>query len=550
MKNKKFKIIFSIFCFAFLLFFSSIVPVFAEEYVMQLKTKYEFNAIALYARAGSGGKPIGKALTSEKVKSGLSILSANKTSHNKLSSFNADFSMTAAFVFNKNCNDSVNGCWALNTNWTPEKDAVWFGSDIIASMKSDDNTKDFIQIYKNNGSTALQDAVQTIWDSRSPVKGENAIWIGNVYYGSPVKYEDLKKLESIDKFYACFLGTFNGGTMFTYGDGTSLADAKKLCESDYNIQEDNGVQYSIVYEVTRKKETKKTISDDKNIGITCKWISAVSDGEINGEASIDTMSREASFILNTSTGKGFVAGINISKITASFATSGVTIANWASLSEGTAVDNFGVKEHRPADIVKIVGYVIDAIVVVVGVAAIVATAGTATPGVVGALVAAKSITGIVFKTAMTTIATTVVTQVGAYVLNYANGPEVEMCSGNFDGFGNECSVDSNIKCQIGEFKKDPGKNEKEEVTCDILDTDFGKILKFVMNIIRGVGCAILVLFSIIDFVKPIISSDADSLKKNGTIFIKRLIIFVLLLFVPALVKLALSLIDQDSCSNI
>lgn len=109
---------------------------------------------------------------------------------------------------------------------------------------------------------------------------------------------------------------------------------------------------------------------------------------------------------------------------------------------------------------------------------------------------------------------------------------------------------SKIVCTYDDTPPDVEITPGEEVIeCKTLLGDkFGKILSYVLNILRILAFALLALFSIFDFVKPIISNDADMLQKAGSTFVKRLIIFVMIFFVPALVKLLLTLIDKKSCS--
>lgn len=117
----------------------------------------------------------------------------------------------------------------------------------------------------------------------------------------------------------------------------------------------------------------------------------------------------------------------------------------------------------------------------------------------------------------------------------------------FEAFRLENSKDS-FKCTVSPYTKNNSSIGNLDVNCEtILDGDFGKILKYILNIIRFIACTILILFSVMDFVKPILSGDDEMLKKSGRIFIKRLIIFVLILFLPVLIELLLSLIDKTSC---
>lgn len=110
-------------------------------------------------------------------------------------------------------------------------------------------------------------------------------------------------------------------------------------------------------------------------------------------------------------------------------------------------------------------------------------------------------------------------------------------------------VEGVVNCTYGEYVDDFNVKPNYDVTCEnILDGDFGRILNYIMNILRFVACAILILFGVIDFVKPIVSGDAEMLTKSGKTFIKRIIVFVLILFAPILVNFLLSLIGETSCN--
>lgn len=109
---------------------------------------------------------------------------------------------------------------------------------------------------------------------------------------------------------------------------------------------------------------------------------------------------------------------------------------------------------------------------------------------------------------------------------------------------------SNVSCVQEEIIPDSDPIEPNiEVNCEtIMDGKFGDILKTIMNILRFVACGLLIILSAFDFIKPILSSDSEMLQKSGGLFIKRLIVFILILFIPALVELLLSLINRGSCS--
>lgn len=65
-----------------------------------------------------------------------------------------------------------------------------------------------------------------------------------------------------------------------------------------------------------------------------------------------------------------------------------------------------------------------------------------------------------------------------------------------------------------------------------------------MNIIKIIVPILVVVFSILEFGKVILSSDADEMKKAQAKFIKRLIIAVIIFFVPLLVNFILNMVNS------
>ena len=65
-----------------------------------------------------------------------------------------------------------------------------------------------------------------------------------------------------------------------------------------------------------------------------------------------------------------------------------------------------------------------------------------------------------------------------------------------------------------------------------------------MNIIKIIVPILVVVFSILEFGKVILSSDADEMKKAQAKFIKRLIIAVIIFFVPLLVNFILNMANS------
>lgn len=181
----------------------------------------------------------------------------------------------------------------------------------------------------------------------------------------------------------------------------------------------------------------------------------------------------------------------------------------------------------------------------------------------GAAIGVSVIAGFAFKTAVTLAATgglIFLTDIGSSVIN-----AVETMTGTLkskawlfykNGNTNSSKKVDGAKCVYTKFSPESDiKKYNQKVTCEDLfynsngtKTSFYKILEYVFKIVRIVAVSLLVLFSVMDFVKPIVSGDADTLNKSTGKFVKRLIVFVLIMFVPSLVELLLSLIGKSSCN--
>lgn len=75
-------------------------------------------------------------------------------------------------------------------------------------------------------------------------------------------------------------------------------------------------------------------------------------------------------------------------------------------------------------------------------------------------------------------------------------------------------------------------------------------LDFVFNILKYAAIIILFVFTILDFAKAITSSDNDALKKALQKTVKRIIICIIIFFLPSLIKFILNLlgiVDDPTC---
>ena len=181
-------------------------------------------------------------------------------------------------------------------------------------------------------------------------------------------------------------------------------------------------------------------------------------------------------------------------------------------------------------------------------------------GSVAATIATGGTAGAVLGTLARALPSTAIWMTAGFVLdNICSGVDaLKQTTGMFDGvlyFAYGTNPESKptiegVSCITSDKPKDDSPIDHNfDVTCEsIMDGNFGKIVRTIMNIIRLVGIALLVLFGAFDFIKPIVSGDQDELQKSGGKFVKRLIIFVLILFVPAIIELLLSLIGR-SCNT-
>lgn len=115
-----------------------------------------------------------------------------------------------------------------------------------------------------------------------------------------------------------------------------------------------------------------------------------------------------------------------------------------------------------------------------------------------------------------------------------------------------------ILCFIGvnEVKADPIVFGENDYSVTLLDNDsdskceglLGPVLKKdleqILKIIRIVGPLAVVILSSVEYISAIASKDDDAIKKCTQKLATRLILIVVLFFLPILLNILLSLIDQ------
>ncbi|MBQ7141320.1 MAG: hypothetical protein IJO32_07455 [Bacilli bacterium] len=75
-----------------------------------------------------------------------------------------------------------------------------------------------------------------------------------------------------------------------------------------------------------------------------------------------------------------------------------------------------------------------------------------------------------------------------------------------------------------------------------------ELIREIFGIIKIVVPILLILMGMIDFVKALIANDDQKMKKAQKDFVMRLIIGVVIFFVPSILEYLLSLIGIESCS--
>ena len=125
-----------------------------------------------------------------------------------------------------------------------------------------------------------------------------------------------------------------------------------------------------------------------------------------------------------------------------------------------------------------------------------------------------------------------------------------------------CQQSGNGTMQTCTLKK-PSKSAKDrineiiidgnsEISCDVFGIEregsVGWILQKIFDYIKVIGPILVVLLSAIDFIKAILSSDEKAMKQAQSRLVIRLIAAIALFLLPTLIQLAMSLINQATCT--
>lgn len=108
-------------------------------------------------------------------------------------------------------------------------------------------------------------------------------------------------------------------------------------------------------------------------------------------------------------------------------------------------------------------------------------------------------------------------------------------------------LEDSIKVTVEGEKKSKTKNKCKAVLIN-KNSLTGKMLYDLYNLIKFAVPIILLVMSVLDFIKAIATNNNDEIKKSTSKFIKRLIIAILILVLPTLLYFILNdLIGLETC---
>ena len=70
-------------------------------------------------------------------------------------------------------------------------------------------------------------------------------------------------------------------------------------------------------------------------------------------------------------------------------------------------------------------------------------------------------------------------------------------------------------------------------------------LENILKIMRILGPILVVVFSLVDYLSAIVQKDDDSVKKANSKLVKRLVLVVLLFFLPIILDIILGIVDTS-----
>ena len=104
-----------------------------------------------------------------------------------------------------------------------------------------------------------------------------------------------------------------------------------------------------------------------------------------------------------------------------------------------------------------------------------------------------------------------------------------------------------MKCAAEPITTDPSTPEFKPGTpiygCQVIPDEIRDWIRDALNLVKYIALAIVIVLGVLDFLKAAGTGEAETMKKSGTDFLKRIIAVIILFLVPLIVDLILNLIE-------
>ncbi|MEG0026183.1 MAG: hypothetical protein RR847_02470 [Bacilli bacterium] len=111
------------------------------------------------------------------------------------------------------------------------------------------------------------------------------------------------------------------------------------------------------------------------------------------------------------------------------------------------------------------------------------------------------------------------------------------CINQYNEKADNCGSPRYVRTNSESVNED--KQMKLKNNCSVIDSDFGVELVKILSLIRIAGVILTILLGIIDFVRSLVASDDDAMKKCKKRFLYRLIALVALFLIPVVIEMVL-----------
>jgi hypothetical protein len=118
-------------------------------------------------------------------------------------------------------------------------------------------------------------------------------------------------------------------------------------------------------------------------------------------------------------------------------------------------------------------------------------------------------------------------------LNDSEEIEITKLANDTDTTGTTTEPSNSGESSCGSLLGDPKDPDKE---------DLAYWLQWILNAMKYIAIAALLVLSTLDFIKAMVGNDKDALKKAGTTVAKRFVFCVILFFLPIIVEMLMSFI--------